>query len=97
MRVVFDSAKNTANRRKHGIAFEDAIEVFYGFCLMSEDRREDYPEERFISIGMAGDEVLVLAHTVENDADTIRIISARKAEPYERKTYLNAYLKEFGC
>lgn len=93
----WDARKATANLKKHGIAFEDAIEVFYGFCLSSEDRREDYPEERFITIGMTGGDVLVLAHTVESDADTIRIISARKAEPHECKTYLDAYFKEFGC
>jgi uncharacterized DUF497 family protein len=71
---------------KHQIHFETAVLVFEDpYALMRLDRVVD-GEERWQTIGMIeGLVVLLVAHTL--DDDLIRIISARKATPRERKTY----------
>ena len=50
-----------------------------------EDRRFDYDEQRFITLGVLRDDVVVIA-TGETD-ETIRVISMRKAERNEEKIY----------
>jgi uncharacterized protein len=49
------------------------------------DDRQDYGEERFTMIGMVEDRPLFLAYTMRGE--NIRIISARGAEPHERRSY----------
>jgi Ribonuclease toxin, BrnT, of type II toxin-antitoxin system len=46
--IIFewDAAKNRANRRKHGLDFADAEELFGGVLLVSPDTRLDYAEKR---------------------------------------------------
>lgn len=51
MGFEWDPAKDTANRRKHGIGFREASEIFRGFALIAEDTRRDYGERRFIALG----------------------------------------------
>jgi hypothetical protein len=78
--------KAAANYAEHGVTFEMACKVFKdAFALDWPDRREDYGEERCCIIGMADDRLLFVAYTMrDND---IRIISARGAEPHERRRY----------
>lgn len=94
-RFTWDDAKNRSNQKKHdGIAFEEAAHVFHDpFRLTRQDRIEG-GEERWQTIGVAhGVTVLLVAHTImEDDEDgklveVIRIISARRATPKERKHY----------
>jgi uncharacterized protein len=89
-RFEWDDDKNRANRRKHGISFEEAATIFDGPVLSLEDA-SDPSEIRERSYGLIGG--LVVACVIHTDRDdTIRIISARKATPNERKLF-NAYLK----
>ncbi|SEF61717.1 hypothetical protein SAMN05421819_0596 [Bryocella elongata] len=86
----WDENKNAANLRKHGVAFEDAVLVFDDPFHISLPDRIVEGEQRWQMIGMAeGVLVLLLAHTLEtNDEDQyVRLISARKAEPHERRRY----------
>ena len=70
----------------HGVTFEAAREVFADpFALEWLDARENYGEDRYAIIGMAGRRLLFVAYTMRGEA--IRIISARGAEPYERRRY----------
>ncbi len=86
MRYIFDLKKRTANLKKHGYDFEDAQQVIEsGPTVTFEDRRFDYNEQRFITLGMLRGGVVVIA-TGETD-ETIRVISMRKAEPNEEKIY----------
>jgi uncharacterized DUF497 family protein len=89
-RFEWDDAKDRLNRRKHGIGFETAAHVFDDPCaLMVQDRTEN-GEERWQAIGRVGNAVVLLvAHTVrfEDEAEIIRLISARKAQRQERKRY----------
>ena len=86
MRFEWDEAKNQINIRKHGIDFNDAIDIFNHPLLTMLDDREDYGEERWVSIGWLHAIVGVVVYT-ERCGDVIRIISARKATRQEVRRY----------
>jgi uncharacterized DUF497 family protein len=82
----WDDAKAAANVQKHGVSFEEARGVFRDpFAVELLDDREDYGEDRYILIGMTAAGVLVVVYTMRDERN--RIISARKAEPNERRFY----------
>ena len=82
----WDEAKAVENYAKHGVSFEQAREAFDDpFAIDFVDDREDYGEHRLILLGMVESRLLVVAHTLRGD--TVRIISAREAEPHERRRY----------
>jgi len=86
MKYIYDPDKRTKNLKKHGLDFDDAQSVFEsGQTVTFEDRRFDYKEVRFITLGVLGGEVVAVT-TTETDT-TIRIISMRKAEKNEQKIY----------
>ena len=85
MKIAWDDAKRRANLRKHGFDFADAKDVFGGITYTIEDRRFEYGEERFLTLGMLRDMVVVIAHT--ETPGTIRIISMRKATRNEQILY----------
>ena len=94
MRFVWDPAKAESNHRKHGVRFEDAVRVFFDPLHLTVQDRVEGHEYRWQTIGqVAGAAVLLVAHTVTEDGpepvETIRIISARRATPQERKRYAN--------
>lgn len=86
MNFEFDPAKNRLNITKHGINLADVEAVFYDpNALTIEDR--DHDEQRFVTIGDDGiGRILVVCYTYRGEK-TIRLISARKAKPHERKDY----------
>jgi uncharacterized protein len=82
----WDDCKATQNYVNHGITFEVAREVFNDpFALDWPDDSESYGEERYCIIGMVEGRLLFVAYTMRGDG--IRIISARGAEPHERRRY----------
>ena len=82
----WDKAKAAANHAKHGVTFEQAREAFNDpFAIDFVDDREDYGEGRLILFGMVENRLLVVAHILRGDK--VRIISAREAEPHERRKY----------
>jgi uncharacterized protein len=86
----WDEAKAESNRRKHGIDFDDAVEVFYDPHALVEQDRVVAGELRWQTIGLVGGVVVLLvAHTVDEAGqdEVIRIISARRADRRERKHY----------
>ena len=91
--VIFDwdSNKNSENTEKHEVSFEQAQEIFFDPLHLSIlDERFSYLEERWITMGATENgEVLVVAHLyfVEEPEERIRIISARRATPRERRQY----------
>lgn len=92
MRFVWDSAKAESNHRKHGVRFEDAVQVFSDPLHLTVQDRVEGGEYRWQTIGQVGGAaVLLVAHTVTEDGpepvEVIRIISARRATPQERKRY----------
>ena len=86
MRFRFDPVKRAANLKKHGLDLADARQVIEsGQTVTFEDKRFDYSEERFVTLGPLGD-TLVAVVTAETE-DHIRIISMRKADRHEQAIY----------
>jgi len=86
MRYSYDPKKRAANLKKHGCDFEDAPQVIESdHTVTFEDRRFAYDEQRFITLGMLREDVVVIA-TAETDEE-IRLISMRKAERNEQEIY----------
>jgi uncharacterized protein len=85
---AWDERKNRANQKKHRVSFETAIQVFDDPFHISTQDREVEGETRWQTIGMvSGSHVVVVAHTVDEEAELIRILSARKATRRERSVY----------
>ena len=82
----WDDAKAATNYVEHGVRFDMARLVFRDpFAIDWLDERENYNEDRFSIIGMAKGRLLYVAFTMRGER--IRIISARGAEPHERRQY----------
>lgn len=84
----WDDAKAALNWRNHGVSFEMARDVFKDiFAIEWTDDRHGNAEERFVTVGMVEGRLLFVAYTLRDER--IRIISAREAEPRERRRYHN--------
>jgi len=81
----WDALKEQSNIIKHGLDFRTAARIFLDrFMIEFEDER-DYGESRWNGIGVVDGRVLFVTYTERNER--IRIISARGAEPHERRKY----------
>ena len=82
----WDGDKAAANLARHGVSFEAARLAFSdAIAVAREDPRQNYGEDRFILLGMANNLLLHVAYTMRHER--FRIISARLAEPRERRRY----------
>ena len=88
MRFTWDPAKNAANVRRHGIAFQDAARVFDGPTVERTDDRFDYGEARIYAIGLVNGIEITVIYT-DRDPDERHIKSAWRSEPHERRYYWN--------
>jgi uncharacterized DUF497 family protein len=83
---IWDPEKEQENVREHGVDFKTAEQVFFDY-----NRKERYDddssdnEDRWQTMGFFK-KVLFVVYT-EREDDVIRIISARVAEPFERRIY----------
>lgn len=94
MRFEWNNAKAELNIQKHRVSFETAARVFLDPFVLIEQDRIEAGEQRWQALGAVdGFAVLLVAHaTYEENEDgevveVIRIISARKADPKERRRY----------
>jgi len=89
MRFDWDEVKNRRNLEKHKISFETASLVFDDPNARSIQDRVVNGEERWQTVGMVSGLIVLVAHTYrgKGDEELIRIISARKATPAERRAY----------
>ena len=89
IRFEWDENKNTINKRKHRISFEEAQTVFYDAeALVIPDPEHSQDEERFIILGMSRQaKLLVVCHCYRASETVVRIISARKATRNESAQY----------
>jgi uncharacterized protein len=90
MQFEWDETKNLENIRKHRIDFADVPGMFDNSMLIELDERFDYGEDRWIGIGFLDNGVAVVVWT-ERQNNIVRIISARRANRYERQR-LEQYL-----
>ena len=88
LRFEWDDRKDAANRRTHGVSFEEAQTVFFDeHALLIPDPDHSEREERFVLLGLSSAlRTLVVCHCYRRGT-TIRIISARKANRGEREQY----------
>ena len=87
MRITFDPAKRRATLRNRRVDFADAAVVFEGPVLTLPDERFDYPEERYITVGLLAGRMVIVVWTPTEDGR--RIISMRKANAREQARYLD--------
>jgi uncharacterized protein len=83
--IEFDPTKRDWTLRKRGLDFAKAGRIFDEFELTVEDEREDYGEDRFLTLGLLDGKVVVCVWTWRGEAR--RIISLRRAEKNEREVY----------
>jgi len=85
--IVWDPVKAALNLGKHGVDFEEAATVFRDpLLLVQPDVDHSDEEERWLALGKSDRQLLlVVVHT--EDEQIIRLISARRAEPVERRRY----------
>lgn len=85
----WDHKKDSANLKKHGVSFEEASEVFYDEdAILIYDADHSHTEDRFLLLGLSmKPKLLIVCHCAKDDGDTIRIISARKANKSETVIY----------
>ena len=86
--MAWDGAKDLENRRKHGLSFEEAEELFASGSDYLEifDEAHSESEDRFIAIGPITRGIVLVVWTARDD-DTLRIISARWANEREQSLY----------
>lgn len=96
MRFEWDENKNEINKRKHGVSFEIAAEVFEDrYMLIDANYSDETGEERLSAIGAVWNPelsaILLVIHVYryydDNGEETIRIISARKASKNDVRRY----------
>ncbi|MBI1873275.1 MAG: BrnT family toxin [Acidobacteria bacterium] len=87
----WDPRKAEANAAKHGVSFDEAVTVFLDAnALDGPDLQHSKVELRFLRLGQAAaGRILMVAYTLRRsgDAETIRLISARRASRRERAAY----------
>lgn len=83
----WDEVKAEINFDEHKVRFEETKPVFDDpYSLTVTDDESDPDEQRFATMGAGAlGRVLVVVYTYRRQ--NIRIISARQAEPHERKEY----------
>ena len=89
IKFEWDENKNTINKQKHGISFEEAKTVFYDEdALLIPDPDHSEQEERFVLLGFSQQaKLLVVCHCYRESETVIRIISSRKATKNEARQY----------
>jgi uncharacterized DUF497 family protein len=83
---VWDPRKALANRRKHGISFEEATTVFDDpLVLFAADW--EHGEPRLVALGSSNAGRVLFVVSCEIEDELMRIVSARKATSQERQRY----------
>jgi uncharacterized protein len=82
------SAEEASNKRKHGVSFDEARTDFTDeHALLIDDPDHSEDEVRFLLLGLSSTlRMLVVCHCYRDEGGSIRVISARRADPSERAT-----------
>jgi uncharacterized DUF497 family protein len=86
MRILWDPKKAETNFRKHKIRFSDAESVLFDPTALTLEEQSISGEQRFVTLGADAIGRIVIVVYTEFD-DGIRLISARRATPSERRQY----------
>ena len=85
MSFEFDQVKRDKTLLERGLDFARAVEVFDGIHFTGQDKRMEYEEDRFITVGWLDDHMIVMVWTPRGEVR--RIISMRKANDREKTLY----------
>ncbi|MEP9378404.1 BrnT family toxin [Aquabacter sp. CN5-332] len=85
MKITFDPAKRAATLEDRGLDFADAALVFAGRTFTVQDRRQDYEEPRFLTVGELAGRMVIVCWTPRGEAR--RVISMRKCNDREKALY----------
>lgn len=85
MQIEFDSTKRDKTLAERGLDFACAGEVFASLHFTGRDTRQDYDEDRFITVGLLHARLVILVWTPRGEVR--RIISMRKANDREKTFY----------
>lgn len=90
MEFEFDRSKSDANRRKHGVGFDHAVQIWQEAYLELTARTVDEP--RFLVIGKIRDKLYSCIYTTRGER--IRLISCRRARGKEVQLYHEYFKKK---
>ena len=94
----WDKSKNTKNKEKHNISFEEAIDAFYDYdSLILYDEKHSGDEDRFYQIGMIRTLKVIIVVFCIREKEIIRLISARETTKKEREKYERSKVKNRIC
>ena len=82
MQFTWHERKRQITHHCRGLDFADAEQVFAGPTFSFEDDREDYGEQRWVTLGVLRGKVVVIVHA--ESEDEIHVISMREADKDEQ-------------
>lgn len=85
MEIKFDAEKRALILETRGLDFEDAVYVFAGTTVTTEDDRKEYGEKRYQTSGLLKGRLVVVVWTPRGEGR--HIITMWKANDRERKKY----------
>ena len=93
LRFEWDPAKDSLNRRRHGVSFAEATSVFVDdHALLIDDPDHSHSEDRFVLLGLSSSlRVLLVCHCDRVEGGVVRLISARKADKQEQHEYFTRF------
>jgi len=87
VRIDWDPAKAEANAHAHGVGFPEAATVLEDELALTREDPGALGEQRFVTLGRSGlGNLLVLVYTYR-EPESVRIISAWKANRRQRSSY----------
>ncbi len=89
MRFSWHEPKRQTTLKTRGLDFVHAEQVFMGPTFTFEDDRKDYGEQRWVTLGLLQEKVVVIVHT--ETEDEIRVISMREANKNEQILFFSSY------
>jgi len=89
MRFSWHEPKRQTTLKKRGLDFAAAEQVFMGPTFTFEDNRKEYGEQRWVTLGLLREKVIVIVHT--ESEDEIRVISMREATKNEQILFFSNY------
>ena len=86
MTATFDPEKDAANLEKHGVSLSEGDGVLNDPLALTIEDASAEGERRFVTVGMNAFGTLMVV-VWSPRGDEIRLISVRRTEPKERRTY----------
>ncbi len=87
MEIKWDPQKAEANLKAHKVGFPEAATVLEDQFALTREDPDAKDEQRFVTVGMSNLANLLVVVYTYRDPDTIRVISAWKANSRQRKQY----------